>query len=143
MMMDSTVLINSGQNLPFEKVKWYKMNYNMPYPAHLAQLLAMQKDASHRPSLRDTSRTVSPRTLPFSPYNEPYGGLKRGRLPPRRTPPRAPMDVLEWAQMDEEAQGARPPYPPRPPYRPLRPYPGQTQMPVYPPPRQAPYPVFE
>lgn len=35
-----------------------------------------------------------------------------------------------------------PPYPPRPPYRPLRPYPGQTQMPVYPPPRQAPYPVF-
>jgi len=36
--------------------------------------------------------------------------------------------------------------PPRPPYPPLRrprpPYQGQTQMPVYPPPRQAPYPVF-
>lgn len=49
----------------------------MHYPAHLAKLLAMQPPgAGPAPGqqypgggLRDTSRTVSPRTLPFSPYN--------------------------------------------------------------------------
>ena len=58
----------------------------MHYPAHLAKLLAMQPPgAGPAPGrqmpgggLRDTSRTVSPRTLPFYPDDEPYLGLKRG-----------------------------------------------------------------
>jgi hypothetical protein len=67
----------------------------MPYPAHLAKLLAMQPPgAGPAPGqqypgrvLKDTSITVSPRTLPFYPDDEPYLGLKRGGKVPstRRT----------------------------------------------------------
>ena len=51
----------------------------MHYPAHLANLLAMQKDASDRPApgqqgLKDTSITVSPRTLPYYPGAGPNPG---------------------------------------------------------------------